>query len=981
MRCAIVPLSQARAVVFACRSAAVATLAAGLCVTSAAQTKPAEPQAAPPAPAAAKPGDISKEALVFDKLYVRVREESDGAGTRQTTARVRVLADAGVKSMAVLAFTYTASSQQIDIAYVRVLKPDGSVVVTPDYNIQDMPAGVTREAPMYSDVHEKHVAVRGLAVGDTLEYQVTQRTTKPDVPGQFWLEYSFEKNLIVLDEQLDLDLPADKPVTVASADLQPTVTSASGRKLYHWASSNLARPDPDAPPKSARKWKPSVQATTFTSWEQVGAWYASLQKDRLAVTPAIQARAATLTKGLATDEDKLRAIFNDVALHIHYVGLDFGIGRYQPHPADDILSNEYGDCKDKHTLLAALLKAAGIEAWPVLISSGRYLDPATPSPGQFDHVITVAPLAGKLVWMDSTEEVVPVGVLAGTLRDKQALVVPINKPAYLDHTPADLPFPQISRFRVEGKLNDQGLFTGHFDETYRGDAETIFRAAFRSVPQSQWKEFIQGVLNFTGFAGEVKDPQVSAIEQTGEPIHFSFDYTREKFGDWDSHRITPPMPPMGNELAPGVKQIKPADDIDLGSPGENLLSTSVQIPEGWTLFPPQNVDLAEDWAEYHAKYAFADGTFTAERRLVVKKDKVPLADWDKYLDFRRAIFADESRMTPLSNPGEPEKWQSAFEYTLAPLIFGDTNPGKFSEESKKQIRGVLDSLRQATEILEKNPPVKAEDLAKASSLSHKAAGDVEAMSLALHAEDAHAVYWAELLSYAWSTLGWSSLESGDLPAAEPYLKAAWRLSHDRITGYQFGRFLEARGNKLAAAHQYQLAHITAVQHPLGGFLGSDYKVDEHLAASYRKLTGKELSATAAFSGGQYNNSLQAELDKETDIRPLTRTTKLTGSALYSVAFEEGKPVRVAFLGGDSGFASLVPVVRAHVFSPELPAGSKALLVREVRVICTPWGGCDAYLLLPTAVELPTRTITTDITPPNAPPGKKIVRTINVPLQP
>ena len=133
---------------------------------------------------------------------------------------------------------------------MRVKKPDGTIVVTPDYNIQDLPADVTRKAPMYSDLHQKHVAVKGLGVGDTLEYQVTLRTLKPEVPGQFWLEYTFEKNTVVLDEQLDLDLPADKHVTVASADAQPTITTSDGRKLYHWASANLARPDPDAPPKS-----------------------------------------------------------------------------------------------------------------------------------------------------------------------------------------------------------------------------------------------------------------------------------------------------------------------------------------------------------------------------------------------------------------------------------------------------------------------------------------------------------------------------------------------------------------------------------------------------------------------------------------------------------------------------------------------------------------------------------------------------------
>src|ERR1700744_4604515 len=99
--------------------------------------------------------------------------------------------------------------------------------------------------------------------------------------------------------------------------------------------------------------------------------------------PPSRRKQTTLTKGLTTDEDKVHAIFNDVALHVHYVGLDFGIGRYQPHPADDVLSNEYGDCKDKHTLLVSLFKAAGIEAWPALISSSRELDSDTPSPAQF----------------------------------------------------------------------------------------------------------------------------------------------------------------------------------------------------------------------------------------------------------------------------------------------------------------------------------------------------------------------------------------------------------------------------------------------------------------------------------------------------------------------------------------------------------------------------------------------------------------------
>ena len=69
--------------------------------------------------------------------------------------------------------------------------------------------------------------------------------------------------------------------------------------------------------------------TTFASWEDIGRWYGGLQKNSLDVTPSIQAKADELTQGLKTDDEKIRAIYNFVSLRFHYIGLDFGIGRYQ----------------------------------------------------------------------------------------------------------------------------------------------------------------------------------------------------------------------------------------------------------------------------------------------------------------------------------------------------------------------------------------------------------------------------------------------------------------------------------------------------------------------------------------------------------------------------------------------------------------------------------------------------------------------------
>jgi len=942
-------------------------------LSATAQDKPAQSLSSPPLFSAARPPDVSKEALVWDKLLTSVRVNADGTGTRGTTARVRILADSGVKEMAVLTFTYTASNQQVEIGYVRVIKPDGSVVITPDYNALDMPADVTRAAPMYSDIHQKHVAVKGLGVGDTLEYQVTLRTLKPEVPGQFWLEYSFQKILIALDEQLDLDLPADKAVTVASAELQPTVTNSGGRKLFHWASSNLARPDPDAPPKSVKRWKPSVQVTTFTNWEQVGAWYNSLQRDSLIVTPGIQSKADALTKGLTSNDDKLRAIFNDVALHIHYVGLDFGIGRYQPHPADDILSNEYGDCKDKHTLLATLLKAAGIEAWPVLISAAsRELDPATPSPAQFNHVITLVPLNGKLLWMDSTEEVAPVGLLMDALRDKQALAIPDGKPAYLERTPEDSPTPRSIHIQVNGKLSDKGLFTGRIAQSTDGDVGMVFRAGFRQVPQSQWKELLQRISQAQNYGGEVSNPQVSDVEQIAQPFEFSFDYTREKYYQWDdrktSHWISPPLPPMGGELAPGVKEKKPADDPALGSTGETVYHATMELPTGWSMVPPEGSDLKEDWLEYHSKYSFKNGVFTADRALIVKKTKVPIEQWEKYLAFRRGVFEDWNRQTLISpiDQAIAQNWQSK--------ISGMTPPERTRMDENQIVfrfvsaSAITQPLRDALAILVAAPPAGAVDLAKAVDLSRQAVEAIEAKTLQLYPDDADSLYWTQLLAHAWSTRGWAAPEVKDLPTAENYLRAAWQLSQDQMIGYQLGRLLEAKGDKTDAMHIYELASVsTAGRNDLVDRLFySNYKVGDQIAASYEKLAGKPLTATA-LNHGQYNGSLGAELGKENEVKGFTLTSKLNGEALFTLAYEPEKPVKAYLLFGDKEFVSMESTLLTRHFPFPMPNGSTARLLREVRLMCSSYGGgCDAYLLLPSAIQIPPK----DIAPANAPQGAK-----------
>jgi hypothetical protein len=260
----------------------------------------------------------------------------------------------------------------------------------------------------------------------------------------------------------------------------------------------------------------------------------------------------------------------------------------------------------------------------------------------------------------------------------------------------------------------------------------------------------------------------------------------------------------------------------------------------------------------------------------------------------------------------------------------------------------LQRLRELATILDADPPPSAGGVWDASEPARKAITTIEAKTLSLKLEDSDSLHASVLLANAWCVRGWLALSQHNLPAADSYLHAAWKLSPERLSGYLLGMLLEVKGERAAAAHQYELAHFAA-NNPRYELSGFGQNRDEKIRVAFARTAGKDLPVSA-LNGGQYDGSLRAELDKLVEIKPIFHATKLTGMGLYMVAFEAGKSVKVRFMGGDDGMEAAVPQLESYHFAPQLPTGSKAQLLRQVRLLCTPYAGCDAFLLPPSNIE-------------------------------
>src|ERR1700687_3195762 len=162
---------------------------------------------APPSSSSKQKTNNAEEAAVFERILNHVRFENDGTEVSETEAVARRQSQAGVKAFGQLIFAYSSATEKLEVEYVRVRKPDGRVMVTPESTAQDFAPDVLKEGPMYSDYRQRHISVVALQPGDTLEYRTVTRVLTPLAAGNFWYEHTFPKGVAVNEERVHIDSP------------------------------------------------------------------------------------------------------------------------------------------------------------------------------------------------------------------------------------------------------------------------------------------------------------------------------------------------------------------------------------------------------------------------------------------------------------------------------------------------------------------------------------------------------------------------------------------------------------------------------------------------------------------------------------------------------------------------------------------------------------------------------------------------------
>jgi hypothetical protein len=374
--------------------------------------------------------------------------------------------------------------------------------------------------------------------------------------------------------------------------------------------------------------------------------------------PALQAKVRELTASASTPWERVQRLC-EFAQRVNYISilLDAGnAGGLIPRPAARVLQCNYGDCKDKSTLLRALLAEIGVKAHPlvVLAESRSRVERDWPSANQFNHCIVAIqvddrltssatldhPTLGRLLVFDPTDPFTPVGRLGRARLSDDALLLAGEQGGLIELPPARAQGDRIVR-TIHASIDTVGNVRGRISVEFLEAAASAARGAYSLTKRDDYLKRVERQLGQTLPA--LRDVKVQTEDRfldarfTQNVDFLSLGYGKlmrdellvfkpALLGRRDTGRFT-----KKTRLAPIVLRAQAEEE-----------KAEFTLPEDCTvdeIAPP--LELETDFGRYRSSTRAEGGKLFYERALELRSREIPAAEYERVKAFFDRISRHE----------------------------------------------------------------------------------------------------------------------------------------------------------------------------------------------------------------------------------------------------------------------------------------------------------------------------------------------------
>jgi hypothetical protein len=301
----------------------------------------------------------------------------------------------------------------------------------------------------------------------------------------------------------------------------------------------------------------------------------------------VKKKAEELKAPGGSETDLLRRIYSYVSGYMMWDGShDFTASAAMPK----VYSQARGNSADINLMLLAMLRMAGIESDPVILSTREngLINPFFAINSKFNHVVVAAVADGKSWIIDATDPVRPFSMLPAECLNGRGWVVNRYGGSWVDIDNGEHYGEDV---RLEMNLDENGRLTGNATAVYESYDACQIRKFCSLQGEDAYRDFVQDAKPKWKISGlglqNLDDPEKPVIEKTTMTIPYASEINSTFM------YLNPVVDGRteSNEFYAGER----LSVIDLTCPAARKYSCSIRIPDGWTVAElPQSVNLRLD---------------------------------------------------------------------------------------------------------------------------------------------------------------------------------------------------------------------------------------------------------------------------------------------------------------------------------------------------------------------------------------------------
>ena len=603
------------------------------------------------APPATQYPDASAMTLKHEQI---TRVNPDFSSVTDEHLVIKIINDLGKRRYGDQKRKYNVESDTIEVVMARTFDQENNIYTVEEKAINDITPSSLSGASMYSNIMQKVISFPALGKGVTIDLVLRTKSGAPDKDEKvfFWDTDLFQKEDPILSKKRQLILPLDVDIdyTFQNEGVSYTVDTLDNEVIHTWETDFASQiiPEPNMPPMN--RIAPRLIYTSAESWNEVGAWFAEKFFKHIDNSPEMIDLVGELREQSENRADLIEEIGTYVIKNVREVNLRLGLGGYEPHDASEVLDNKYGDWRDKTVLMIAMLKEAGIEAYPVFVNQS---DPVTavdmPALCQYNALFVYVPgeRGNDAVWINPFADYCRFGYFPNGQSVKSLLV----RESGAELIEAYDPPHEVNLANIDATydLDQNGDLRSSFTLSLDGYMDYRARVQLKNKKPVELEQYFQRIANNIGFGSRTERYSHSDPENLQNPMELSIDVVSPEIGVIQDEMMIFELFGLPFNFIYSVAPSLEMRFYDFMAVTDFTISVNatIDLPDGYRLaFVPDDFEMENEYVRllFDFEQDSRNGVLNYTSTTVLKQKRIPADDYFEFKEMFDERFKRKNRI-------------------------------------------------------------------------------------------------------------------------------------------------------------------------------------------------------------------------------------------------------------------------------------------------------------------------------------------------